>query len=225
MKRLLIIDALAIGSIPLTSIYFVVGQNSIKKNLIGISILTITCCIVVMSHSSELLSLKKTIVGIYGFLVVIGYCVLIFFPYAPAMIISIIMSSLAMITILVPGAFRFILYMAGSLKPKRQVGMPEAISLYYVRIPWEIQRVRNSLRYSLYNYPWKNRIRTIVSSQIIISLIYKVIRLSNTLSEATVNRRYSLRTCTPNVELFSHERIIYLLFSGMLIVLKSMNNI
>jgi len=215
-----LINFLLVLLIPLASVFFVIGRSSFRNNIIGLSSLTVAFCVAAISHSSELLALKKLVGGIYIIVSIIGYLIFLLAPFAPSILGSIIILAMGTAALLIPGEFRFILFIVGRFRRKEATGLLEGISLFFVRIPWEAREILNSVKYSIYSYPWKAKIKNLIDKQIVVSLLYGVVRLSHTFTEVAVNRDYHLETCPPRVAISKYERFVYAFCAGILIVLK-----
>jgi hypothetical protein len=206
--------------VPIASIIFIYEKPSREKSILALIILTITFITVIASHSDELLSIKKKIAIMFVIIYCLGFIILIIGSSSLYFIAYSIIAGTGMITIFIPGVFRFILSLIGKFRRSKDANNLEGTSLFYIRIPWQINEVGSALKYSIYNNPWRNRIKSVISGQFIISLLYSIVRLSKNLEEVTIVREYNLKEMRPQILLSRFERVIYSIVFLFLILMN-----
>jgi hypothetical protein len=223
-----IIDFILVITIPIISFFYLSGAKSEKNIILAIIIISVCCVIVIISHSNEIMAMKKYIAIMYFIMTTIGLTIAIFALRDFYFIAYIIISSLGIVTLFIPGTIRYLLYISGKLRKKilkifkktDQVGKIEALSLFYLRTPWQFQEIRNTMKYSFFNKPWKSKVIALLSGQFVINALYKILLLSNMVNEVKTNRCYNINNIKIKICLNNIERIIFTFTIGILIYLK-----
>lgn len=210
------LDFMVVVSIPIVSILFGIMKHSRNELLIALLILTAIFGLVALTHTDEILSLKLVIVIIYSVFSILGF-LLFFFYTPPTMVNFIILSTMGNATLLIPGVFRFGIYLIGQLRKTKAAGSLEALSLIYLRIPWQVQEIRDAVKYSVFNNPRKEIIRSILNAQFVLSFLVNLIKMMHILAEVTINRKYLVNNYCPRFSLIWYERVAYFLTGGVLI--------
>lgn len=213
----IIIDFIIVISIPVASILYMIVNISKNEAFISLSLLSIIFGLVAFKHSEEMLSLKQIIVVMYLLISIVGFMLIFFISSSLPILYFFIIPAMGTSTLLIPGVFRFILFLLGFLRKTKKPGILEAISLVYLRTPWQIQEVRNAMKYTIYSNPWKTRIKNFLNTQFVIALLVNIIKLMYILAEVTINRKYQVTAYCPKIHLTSFERLTYFMTFCILI--------